>query len=243
MPENPLTRGNSRHQSHKNQKNSALKHKTRAADLSDSGAKQYMMKIKTIVLTLLAIFALANLETIAKTYETRSGNATYYGNKWHGRRTSSGSIYHKDSLTCAHRTLPFGTLLKVTNKHNGKEVIVKVTDRGPFRQNAVIDLSLAAAKSIDMLSAGIVPVEIAQVGTMPILPSTTEKDNPVLPELELLDPITGNYYTMTEWQQRDQNRKEMAKTNAAKQAETFTAKAQPRYRMLDQQSTAKVMKK
>lgn len=202
------------------------------------------MKIKAILLTLVSIFVLANFDTIAKTNESKSGNATYYGNKWHGRRTSSGSIYHKDSLTCAHRTLPFGTLLKVTNKKNGKEVIVKVTDRGPFRKGAIIDLSMAAAKKIDMVAAGIVPVDIAQVGKLTLpAPVNTDKDNPVLPELELLDPVTGNYYTMTEWQQRDQNRKEMAKGNAAKQSGTFTAKAQPRYRVLNQNSTAKADKK
>lgn len=206
-----------------------------------SASKTNLMKIKALVLTLVSIFVLANLDIFAKTAETKNGNATFYGNKWHGRRTSSGSIYHKDSLTCAHRTLPFGTLLKVTNKRNGKEVIVKVTDRGPFRKDAVIDLSMAAAKTIDMVSAGIVPVDIAQVGNMPIL-NSSDKDNPVLPELELLDPVTGNYYTMTEWHQREQHRKEMAKTNAAKQAETFTAKAQPRYRVLDQNSTAKAGK-
>lgn len=201
------------------------------------------MKIKVFILTILATFALANLSVLAKTYETKTGNATYYGNKWHGRRTSDGSIYHKDSLTCAHRTLPFGTLLKVVNKRNGKEVVVRVTDRGPFRAGAIIDLSMAAAKKIDMVRDGICPVEIAQVGHMPSLPYATDKDEPVLPELELLDPVTGNYYTMTEWQQREQNRKEMAKTNAAKQAENFTAKAQPRYRVLDQHSTAKAAKK
>lgn len=194
------------------------------------------MKIKVLVLTLLSIFVLANFDLIAKTHDSKSGNATYYGNRSHGRKTSDGSRYHKDSLTCAHRTLPFGTLLKVTNKRNGKEVIVKVTDRGPFRRGAIIDLSMAAAKHIDMVKDGVCPVEIAQVGNVPLTPVN---DEPVLPELELLDPVTGNYYTMTEWQQRDQNRKEMAKNNAAKQPETFTAKAQPRYRVLNQHNTAK----
>lgn len=196
------------------------------------------MKIKAILLTLVSIFVFANLGINAKTHESKDGNATYYGNKWHGRQTSSGSIYHKDSLTCAHRTLPFGTLLKVTNKRNGKVVVVKVTDRGPFRKGAIIDLSMAAAKRIDMVNDGICPVEIAQVGSMPVLPTTTEKDNPVLPELELLDPVTGNYYTMTEWQQ-EQNRKEAAK---AQNPANYTAKAQPRYRVIGQQATAKVAK-
>ena len=195
-----------------------------------------MMKIKAIVLTLISIFVLANFDIIAKTNESKNGNATYYGNKWHGRRTSSGSIYHKDSLTCAHRTLPFGTLLKVTNKRNGKVVVVKVTDRGPFRKGAIIDLSMAAAKKIDMVNDGICPVEIAQVGSMPSTYTSPAKDAPVLPELELLDPVTGNYYTMTEWQQREQSRK-------AAESDNSTAKAQPRYRVIQQHSTAKAIQK
>lgn len=186
------------------------------------------MKIKAILLTLLSIFVLAHIAVVAKTYETHKGNATYYGNKWHGRKTSSGITYHKDSLTCAHRTLPFGTLLRVTNQRNGKEVIVKVTDRGPFRQNAIIDLSMAAAQQIGMVADGICPVEIAEVGR--VVPTNAGKDNPVLPELELLDPVTGNYYTMTEWQKRNQNRASAQKST--------TSKSQPRYRAINNQNTA-----
>lgn len=198
------------------------------------------MKIKSILLTLLAIFVLANIETIAQNNIAKTGNATFYGNKWHGRRTSSGSIYHKDSLTCAHRTLPFGTLLKVTNKRNGKEVVVKVTDRGPFRKGAIVDLSTAAAKEIDMLGAGIVPVEIAMIDKMPTM--TPEQIEPAFLQMEYIDPITGNYYTMQEWKQREQNRKELAKTNAAKRMENFTAK-DIHYRVLNQHPTAKATKK
>ena len=91
------------------------------------------------------------------------GGASYYANKFHGRRTSSGAIYHKDSLTCAHRTLPFGTRLRVRNTRNGKEVVVKVTDRGPFCRGRIVDLSLAAAKQIDMLRAGVVRVEVTRL--------------------------------------------------------------------------------
>lgn len=193
------------------------------------------MKIKAILITLLSIFVLANFAVVAKTYESRKGNATYYGNKWHGRKTSSGITYHKDSLTCAHRTLPFGTLLKVTNQRNGKEVIVKVTDRGPFRQNAIIDLSMAAAQQIGMVADGICPVEIAEVGR--VVPTGNGKDNPVLPELELLDPVTGNYYTMTEWQKRNQNRATAQKNNT-KGGQPAAAKSQPRYRVINGQNTA-----
>lgn len=81
----------------------------------------------------------------------------------HGRRTSDGTKYHNDSLTCAHRTYPLGTLLKVRNPKNNKEVIVKVTDRGPHRRNLIIDLSYAAAKEIDIVRFGIAPVDISRI--------------------------------------------------------------------------------
>lgn len=89
------------------------------------------------------------------------GNATYYHHRFHGRHTSDGSKYHKDSMTCAHKTYPFGTLLKVRNPRNEKEVVVKVTDRGPFSRRLAIDLSYRAAKQVDIIRHGIVPVEIS----------------------------------------------------------------------------------
>lgn len=89
------------------------------------------------------------------------GNATYYHHRFHGRRTSDGGKYHKDSMTCAHKTYPFGTLLKVRNPRNQKEVIVKVTDRGPFSRRLIIDLSYRAANLIDMIHHGIAPVEVS----------------------------------------------------------------------------------
>lgn len=86
------------------------------------------------------------------------GKATYYN--LHGRKTASGEIFNKHALTCAHRTLPFGTILEVTNKNNGKKVQVKVTDRGPYGKGKIIDLSYEAAKRLDMLKSGVVNVEI-----------------------------------------------------------------------------------
>ena len=94
------------------------------------------------------------------------GNATYYSNRLHGRRVSDGSRYHKDSLTCAHKTYPFGSILKVRNPRNGSEVFVKVTDRGPFRRGAIVDLSLAAAKEIGIVQAGVAAVICDVVLTM-----------------------------------------------------------------------------
>lgn len=88
------------------------------------------------------------------------GNATFYHNKFQGNRTSDGGTYHKDSMTCAHKTYPLGTLLLVKNPRNGKEIIVKVTDRGPFSRRLMIDLSYRAAEALEIIRHGICPVEV-----------------------------------------------------------------------------------
>ena len=93
--------------------------------------------------------------------------ATYYSHKLKGRHTSDGGRYHPDSMTCAHRTYPFGTYLKVHNPKNDREVIVKVTDRGPFQKRLSIDLSYSAAKILDIVRLGIAPVIITQIDYIP----------------------------------------------------------------------------
>jgi rare lipoprotein A len=95
--------------------------------------------------------------------QSESGKASYYSDTWRGRRTSSGLPYNPDSLTAAHKTHPFGTHLLVRNVANGKETIVKVTDRGPFIKGRVVDLSGAAARAIGMIQAGIATVEVQVV--------------------------------------------------------------------------------
>ena len=89
-----------------------------------------------------------------------SGLASYYGGAFHGRKTASGTRFNQHGLTAAHKTLPFGTKVKVTNLLNSKNVNVTITDRGPFRKGRVIDLSKGAAKKIGMLSAGLASVKI-----------------------------------------------------------------------------------
>lgn len=201
------------------------------------------MSFKQLIFTLLILLAATTAHAQTQEQTTKVGNATYYGDKWHGRRAADGSIFNQDSLTCAHKTLPFGTILHVRNPKNGKEVVVRVTDRGPFRKNTVIDLSKAAAKQIDMIHAGVAQVEITNMGIMPRANAKkATEDGNTLPELQLLDPVTGRYLTMTEWQQRANNRREMAKTNAAKQSDNFVAKKEPRYRILNVQ-TANAKKK
>src|SRR5262245_38413811 len=89
------------------------------------------------------------------------GLASYYAEPYHGRRTASGEIFDSyRGLTAAHRTLPFNTLVRVTNKKNGREVDVRINDRGPWVQGRVIDLSVRAARQIDLVRAGVVPVKL-----------------------------------------------------------------------------------
>jgi peptidoglycan lytic transglycosylase len=88
------------------------------------------------------------------------GKASWYGAPFHGRQASNGEIYDMNKLTAAHRTLPFNTVVRVTNTVNGKSTTVRITDRGPFVDNRIIDLSYAAAKEISSIGPGVVPVRI-----------------------------------------------------------------------------------
>jgi rare lipoprotein A len=88
------------------------------------------------------------------------GLASWYGNEYHGRRTASGEIFDEEAMTAAHRELPFGAIVQVTNLTNGKSVRVRINDRGPFVRGRVIDLSKGAARKIGMLNDGVVPVRL-----------------------------------------------------------------------------------
>ena len=104
---------------------------------------------------------LAGLDT-SKAYQI--GVASYYGKKFHGRNTANGEVFNMYKLTAAHRVLPLGTRVKVTNMANGRWVEVKVNDRGPFIEGRVLDLSFAAALELEMVNAGTarVMIEIVQ---------------------------------------------------------------------------------
>lgn len=98
----------------------------------------------------------------SKQYEEK-GVASWYGRKFNKKRTSSGERFNMYRMTAAHKTLPLSTYVQVTNLKNGKHVIVRVNDRGPFVSNRLIDLSYAAAKKLGMVNHGIVPVTIKAV--------------------------------------------------------------------------------
>ena len=110
-----------------------------------------------------SLLLLMLLAGCAGTY-TETGKASYYNNKLAGKKMANGDKYRPGKLTAAHKTLPFGTKLKVTNVSSGKSVKVKVTDRGPFSPGRVVDLSYKAAKKVDLIDAGVAPVKIKVVG-------------------------------------------------------------------------------
>jgi rare lipoprotein A len=117
--------------------------------------KPIIFAVKTIICALLVVLA-----SCASAEAGLHGFASWYGGKFHGRMTSSGETFDTNELTAAHRTLPFGTMVKVTNLANGKSVVVKINDRGPFVDGRIIDLSRAAASELDMLGMGVAEVSL-----------------------------------------------------------------------------------
>ncbi len=109
------------------------------------------------------------------------GTASWYGKKFHGRKTSSGEIYNMHAMTAAHKTLPLPTYVRVENLANGKSVVVKVNDRGPFVGTRIIDLSFAAAQKLNVIGPGTADVEISAVA------SAAENSRPVVRPIPLID--------------------------------------------------------
>lgn len=98
---------------------------------------------------------------------SQTGEASYYARMLEGRPTASGEIYRKDSLTAAHNDLPLGTIVKVTNLENEKEVTVEVNDRGPYAKDRILDLSRSAAKKLGMIDDGIAQIKLEVVEPAP----------------------------------------------------------------------------
>lgn len=104
---------------------------------------------------------LFSLPAIAKSESfTQTGKASWYGSAFHGKKTANGERFNMNQLTAAHRTLPFASLVKVTNLNNGKSVVVRINDRGPFHGNRILDVSQAAAKLLGFQSQGTAKVKI-----------------------------------------------------------------------------------
>jgi peptidoglycan lytic transglycosylase len=127
----------------------------------DSGAGLWMLKFISALLIALACSSPAAFAVERKTHQL-SGVAAYYDRHYSGR-TTSGARYDPNRLTAAHRTLPFGTHVRVTDRRTGRTVEVVITDRGPFNKGRVIDLSLAAAKELRMIERGLARVSASVI--------------------------------------------------------------------------------
>ncbi|MCL1939784.1 MAG: septal ring lytic transglycosylase RlpA family protein [Desulfovibrionaceae bacterium] len=116
----------------------------------------------TVVLLFVAfcVFTLSCVPAFASETYVAQGRASWYGTSAHGKQTANGEIYNRHALTAAHNGLPFGTIVRVHNLKNGKHVLVRVNDRGPFVQGRIVDVSLKAAQILGMTNAGVVPVRL-----------------------------------------------------------------------------------
>lgn len=117
------------------------------------------MNIKSIVLVIILSLFFPLSSSSLENYP-QYGNASWYGGKFHGRKTANGERFNKYSFTGAHKKLPFGTIIRVTNLRNGKDVYIRINDRGPFVKGRIVDLSLAAAEAINFNGRGVVRVRV-----------------------------------------------------------------------------------
>ena len=123
------------------------------------------LKILNRIIICFLVILLTSFITTNPVYK---GTASYYGQHWTGRLTSSGERFHSDSLTAAHKYFKFGTILKVTNTINGSVCFVKVNDRLPKGSKFIIDLSYGTAKQLNFIKRGIIPITLEIVDTVPI---------------------------------------------------------------------------
>lgn len=145
-----------------------------------------LQKMHFFVLSLIGCFSLIGYaQKKPKEKVTTKGVASYYSDRFQGRKMANGQPYHRDSFTCAHLRYPFGTLLKVRNPVNEKECLVEVTDRGPYSKKFTIDLSRAAATYLGVIGHGYIAVEITPYysGTVPYALGPIEY--PEVPELAI----------------------------------------------------------
>ncbi|MDR0451595.1 MAG: septal ring lytic transglycosylase RlpA family protein [Treponema sp.] len=134
----------------------------------------------------LAVFCAAQTDSAQYGIFRQEGIASWYGQEFAGRPTASGEIFNPGQFTAAHPTLPFGTLLKVTNRHNNRSVTVRVNDRGPFVSSRIIDVSRAAAEQLDIVATGTAPVLVESLTQIP-LPSPAPGAVPLVnPDTETL---------------------------------------------------------
>jgi len=127
----------------------------------------FRCKQRAIQLLLIGLASLASACATSRSAFTESGQGSYYADKFAGRPTASGVPYRPEDMTAAHRTLPFGTRLQVTNVRNGRSVEVVVNDRGPHVRGRIVDVSKRAARQLGLLEAGVIPVRLRVVRAAP----------------------------------------------------------------------------
>lgn len=142
------------------------------------------MRIRIIII-LLSVLFLTFKSNAQKSY-IKTGIASFYADKFEGRPTANGEIYYHAKRTAAHRTLPFGSIVKVTNLENNKYVVVRVNDRGPFVDNRLIDLSKSAALELDFVEKGLAKVKVELIASTDDLPDAKPNSNE--------DKSSTNYY-------------------------------------------------
>jgi len=106
------------------------------------------------------------------------GIASWYGSKFHGRKTSSGERYNMHGVSAAHRTLPLGTIVRVTHVKSGRQIVVRINDRGPFVEGRIIDLSYGAARRLGMVNEGVAPVVVEAFASLPGVPALAAVPGP-----------------------------------------------------------------
>lgn len=124
-------------------------------------AQENVLRKDTVQRDLMLTDTIRTVTIQSDSIRTIRGKGTYYASKFHGRRTANGEVFSNNKMTAAHLTLPFGTMVTVTNIDNGLSVEVKVNDRGPHNKSFIIDISQAAAKQIGIYSKGVGNVEIS----------------------------------------------------------------------------------
>lgn len=123
--------------------------------------KPYFRPIGYLVPVVAILFGACTPKLYEKGAVQERGKASYYGDRFNGKPTASGERFNQNKMTAAHPSIPFGTMVTVKNTSNGKKVNVRINDRGPSAPGRIIDVSKGAAKKLDMIQAGVAPVEIS----------------------------------------------------------------------------------
>jgi len=153
--------------------------------------QKFIILFVLILLFVMVLFVPYRLQAQETEVFRQEGIASWYGKEFDGRPTASGEIFDSSQLTAAHPTLPFGTVLVVTNRHNNKKVTVKVNDRGPFVAARIIDISKAAAEKLDMIVTGTAPVSVESVDKIAInKPEPARVSKPVQETVPAAAPVT-----------------------------------------------------